>query len=159
MSCGGSCKCEKPIVLFKKLHPDAQIPCYQSVGASGFDLASIEDITIHPGETVIIRTGLACQIPEGWEMQIRPRSGIAAKTPLLMKNAPGTIDCDYLGEVGIIMHCLEVGNTGNRPCKINKGDRIAQGVIAPAVQATIMVTAELTKTVRGHGGYGHTGVN
>lgn len=154
-----SCNCKKPVfVLFKKLRPDANIPAYQTEGASGFDLAAIEDTYVHPGETMIVKTGLACEITPGYEMQIRPRSGVSLNTPLIMKNAPGTIDCDYRGELGIIMHCLQIDADGNRPHRIKKGDRIAQGVIVPVVRAEIAESMiGLSMTNRGAGGYGSTG--
>ena len=138
----------------KKVHPDAVIPQYQTKGAAGFDLVAVEDVTLGPGETTTISTGLAFEIPEGYEMQIRPRSGLTLKTPLRIANAPGTIDSDFRGEVKII-----VTNTSeNKGFYIKKGDRIAQGVIAPVMRAVFEEADDLSETDRGSGGFGSTGV-
>lgn len=139
---------------FKKLDPNAIIPSYQSKGASGFDLHALEETAAPSCSTTLVRTGLAVEIPEGYEMQIRPRSGVSYKTGLMVKNSPGTIDSDYRGEIMIIMY-----NTGERfgHC-IGRGDRIAQGVIMPVIQASIEETEELGSTVRGGDGIGSTGI-
>lgn len=144
----------------KKLHEDSIIPKYQSRGASGFDLHALEEITLEAGETKLIRTGLAFEIPEGFELQIRPRSGLSLKTKLRISNAPGTLDADFRGEACVIME--NTNNTfysknGDRKIVINKGDRIAQGVICPIFQAEF-IEDELTSTERGSGAFGHTGV-
>lgn len=107
---------------------------------------------IYPGQRVLIPTGLAFEIPFGYEVQIRPRSGLSFKTSLLVCNAPGTIDCDYRGEIKIIL-----GNFGNEDVVINHGDRVAQMVIAPVLQAQIQEVSQLSDTVRGDGGFGSTG--
>lgn len=148
------CDCKKKIpVRFKKLVDEAQIPAYQTEGAAGFDLAAAEEKYVPPGQTVVVKTGLACAIPPGYEMQIRPRSGVSLKTGLIIKNSPGTIDSDYRGDIGII-----VFNTGEKfgHC-IKVGDRIAQGVLAPVTKALIEEVEELDETVRGIGGFGSTG--
>lgn len=142
----------------KKLHPDAIIPKYQSVGAAGFDLHALEDVTLYPGNTVAVRTGLAMQIDPGFEVQIRPRSGLSLKTPLRVANSPGTIDCDYRGEVMIIL--TNIDNKTEHPYgayHIKTGDRIAQGIIARVDQARIVEVQSLNETERGAGGFGSTG--
>lgn len=137
----------------KKLHPDAQIPQYAHNGDSGFDLASVEDVYIYPGQQKLVKTGLAMAIPKGYEIQIRPRSGLALKQRITLTNSPGTIDSTYRGEIGVI-----IWNAGESPFVIAKGDRIAQAVLAPVETADIVIVDELDKTDRGDGGYGHTGV-
>jgi dUTP pyrophosphatase len=142
-------------VLVKKLHPDAIIPSYAKPGDAGFDLFAVEDLVVMPGQTAIIKTGLAVAIPEGFEMQIRMRSGASLKTPLIVANAPGTVDSGYRGEVGII-----VRNTHSTlPYTVHKGGRIAQGVIAPVVTAEFTEVDELPDSERGAGGFGSTGSN
>jgi len=155
------CKCKQAVPLkFKRLNPAAQIPAYQTEGAAGFDLAAAEEVLVFPGQTVVVKTGLACAIPPGYEMQIRPRSGVSLKTPLLIKNSPGTIDCDYRGDIGVIVHnCTDPQQYGHVPYVIKVGARIAQGVIKPVIQASIEEVEELDETVRGIGGFGSTGIN
>lgn len=141
-------------VFFKKLNPDAIIPKYQTEGASGVDLHSVEDVTIYAGETKLVKTGLAVQLPKGTELQIRARSGLALKTPYLIKNGVGTVDEDYRGEIGVIISNIsQIGE----PIRIKKGDRIAQGVICPIVKVDIVEVDKLTETTRGEGGFGSTG--
>ncbi len=140
-------------VKIKRAHPDAIMPEYKSEGAAGFDLAACEDVTIPPFERVKINTGLKMEVPEGYEVSIRPRSGLALKGRLLMPNSPGTIDSDYRGEVGLIFL-----NQSPYPVEIAKGDRIAQGVLAPYVRAEWDETEDdLSETVRGASGFGSTG--
>lgn len=140
---------------FKKIKPEAIIPKYQTSGASGFDLHSVENIPIPAGKTVVISTGLAVQVPDGYELQIRPRSGLSRDTGLIIKNSPGTIDSDYRGEIKIIFY-----NTGERYGHyINYGDRVAQGVLVPIIQATIEEAEELDETERQDRGFGHSGIN
>lgn len=145
------------ILYWKKLNVDAIIPQYQSELASGMDLhacLSEDSIEIHPEETVIIPTGLAVAIPQGFEMQIRPRSGLSAKTNLRLPNSPGTIDADYRGEIGIIIEntsCFTIHT-------IKHHDRIAQAVIAPVERAVNKEVHSLNETSRGTGGYGSTGI-
>lgn len=138
----------------KKLHPDAVLPKYQTKGASGFDLVALEDVDIKAGETKLVRTGLSVAVPEGFELQVRPRSGMSLKTNMTVANSPGTVDSDYRGEV-----CVIVKNSlGSNPhVPIKKGDRIAQGVIVPVVQAEILEVESLDETERGAGGFGSTG--
>jgi dUTP pyrophosphatase len=156
-------------IQIKKLHPDAVVPQYQTKGASGFDLVALEDITICPGETKIVKTGIAIAVPEGFELQVRPRSGLSLKTPLRVANSPGTVDSDYRGECCVIMtnssietNCMTdiSGNLIKAMAGtqyIKKGDRIAQGVVCPVVQAEIELVAELDSTDRGAKGFGSTG--
>ena len=146
-SCKGSMDVE-----IKLMHEDAVIPRYESDGAAGFDFSILEDVDVYPGRTYILKTGLAFAIPHGFELQIRPRSGTSFKTSLRIANSPGTIDSDYRGEVGII-----VENIGEYSIKLENGDRIAQGVIAPVVQGAFKVVEDLSETVRGSGGFGSTG--
>ena len=150
-----------PKVLFKRLRPEAIIPEYATPGASGMDVASPVSMSIKSGETVLIPLGFAVAIPEGWELQGRPRSGLSLKTKLRLPNAPGTIDSDYRGEVGVI-----VENTDTDPnfgflspgFTINRGDRIAQLVLCPVARAELVEVDELPDTQRGTGGFGSTGV-
>lgn len=139
-------------IKVSKIDETATIPQYAHKGDSGFDLASTESITIVPGETKLISTGLAFQIPEGYEMQIRPRSGMSVKTKFRVANSPGTIDSNFVGEVKIIAE-----NIGHRPIFIEKGDRIAQGVLCPIYEA-VFVEQELEDTNRGSNGFGSSGV-
>lgn len=141
------------IVKVKRVRKDAVIPQYATPGAAGFDLVAAEDVFLRGGETKLVPTGLSFEIPEGYEMQIRPRSGLSLKTGLRIANAPGTIDSDYRGEVKII-----VENTSNTYHHIEKGDRIAQGVIAPVMRAVFEEADDLSETDRGSGGFGSTGV-
>lgn len=140
-------------VKIKKLNPLAVIPKYQTPGASAFDLHVIEDAEIYAGQTHILKTGLAFEIPFGYELQVVPRSGISAKTKLRIANSPGTVDCDYRGEVGIIVDNIDP----NEPYFITAGDRIAQGKIVPVVQVELEEVEELSSTERGEGGFGSTG--
>jgi len=138
-------------IKIKKINYKAQIPTYGSKGAAGFDFYSTETSVIQPGETQLIRTGIAMEIPEGYELQVRPRSGMSLKTKIRVANSPGTIDSDYRGEIGIILE-----NIGKTIEKVEIGDRIAQGVLNKIEQA-IFLEEELTNTERGEGGYGSTG--
>ncbi|MGG1442123.1 deoxyuridine 5'-triphosphate nucleotidohydrolase [Brevibacillus laterosporus] len=168
-------------VKIKKLHPDAVLPTYATPGSAGFELVAVEQTVIEPGETVKIPLGLAFEIPKGYEMQIRPRSGISLRTKLRQSNSIGTIDSDYRGEVCMMFDniteyndsatCyylniegdeIHVSNgSGFLPSGsyiIQKGDRVAQGVIAPVIQATFFESEKLSDTQRGTGGFGSTGV-
>ncbi len=135
-----------------RVHKDAVIPSYAKKGDAGFDLFAVEDTVVEPGNAAIIKTGLCMAIPEGFEMQIRMRSGASYKTPLIVANAPGTVDSGYRGEIGII-----VRNLASFPYTVKKGDRIAQGVITPVVRATFLETDDLPISDRGSGGFGSTG--
>lgn len=138
-------------VQIKKLNKKAIIPQYQSEGAAGFDFHSISDVKIPPKATVLVKTGLAMAIPSGYEIQVRPRSGMSLKTKIRISNAPGTVDCDFRGEVGII-----VDNIGDETITIQVGDRIAQGVLNEVPQAQFIEVKELDETKRGEGGFGST---
>ena len=165
-------------VKIKRLHPDAVIPKYAHAGDSGFDLVAVEDVAIKPGETVLVKTGLAFEIPAGYELQVRPRSGITLKTKLRVQL--GTVDAGYRGEIGVIVDNIAEdpfenvvpylshidGNDyrtdgeiyPNETYIIRKGDKIAQGVIAPIQQAEFIEVDELSDNERGAGGFGSTGV-
>jgi dUTP pyrophosphatase len=193
-------------VRIKRLHKDAVIPRYAKPGDSGFDLVAVEDVIIAPGETQLVPTGLAFEIPEGYELLVRPRSGVSLRTKLRVANPPGTIDAGFRGEVKVIIdniaqprYLFSIGcaqttqeyatldnekvpteivdtyvytygnndHTEKVPLKvpvgtylIRKGDRIAQGVIAPVIRATFEETdGDLTETERGAGGFGSTGTS
>jgi len=139
-------------ILVKELISTSTVPQYQTEGAAGFDLHSSGTYLIAPGERVLVGTGLAFEIPKGYEMQIRSRSGLALKKGVVVVNAPGTIDSDYRGEVGVILI-----NHGGAGFIVETGDRIAQGVISKVEQATFKVVQELSDTTRGEGGFGSTG--
>lgn len=134
----------------------AIIPEYKSVGAAGCDVCAFlsEPFVLEPGEYAAIPTGLSMEIPVGFEVQVRPRSGLAAKNGITVLNSPGTIDSDYRGEVKIILI-----NHGNSPFAINNGDRIAQLVIASVSSAIFVEVDSLSETDRGQGGFGSTGVS
>ena len=133
---------------------DIELPEYKSTGASGMDVrAAVEStVILRPGEIKLIPTGLKMAIRDGYEIQVRPRSGLALKYGITVTNSPGTIDADYRGPVGIIL-----ANTSNEDFEINRGDRIAQLVIQEVTQAEINVVEELPNTERGAGGFGSTG--
>ncbi len=133
---------------------DLPLPAYQSILAAGLDLLAAVDgaITLAPGARALVPTGLAMALPAGFEAQVRPRSGLAAKHGVTVLNTPGTIDADYRGEVKVILI-----NLGDDPFEISRGDRIAQMVIAPVLQANIVEVEVLSETERGSGGFGSTG--
>jgi dUTP pyrophosphatase len=143
-----------PRVLFRKVRPGALAPRYMSAGAAGLDLASAEEtaVTVEAGARAAVATGLAFEIPVGFEGQVRPRSGLARKVGLTILNAPGTIDSDYRGEVTVLLV-----NLGDAAHVIQPGDRIAQLVIAPVSIAELEEATALSDTTRGSGGFGHTG--
>jgi len=132
--------------------PPLDLPRYETPGAAGMDLRADEPFALAPGERRLVPTGLAVELPPGHEGQVRPRSGLAARHGLGMVNAPGTIDADYRGEIGVLLV-----NHGQAPVSFARGERIAQLVVAPVVQATIEVAEELSDTGRGEGGFGSTG--
>lgn len=140
----------------KKLHKDAILPTYGSKGAAAFDLASIEEFRLLPGDIVKVRTGLAFEIPPGYELEIRPRSGLSFNSKLRIANSPGTIDSDYRGEVEIIVDNI-MGKFPN-PYTITKGQRLAQGIIRKVDQVTFVEVEELNETVRGAKGFGSSGI-
>ena len=137
---------------FKKIHENAIIPNYATFGSSGFDFRCIEDVVVEPGKTELIGTGLIPEIEMGYEMQIRPRSGLSIKYNNYISNSPGTVDNDFRGEIKII-----ITNNTNKEIKFDKGDKIAQGVICPIVQCQIIQTDDVTDTERGEGGFNSTG--
>jgi len=148
-----------PAVRFRRLegNADLPIPAYATAGAAGFDLrAAVPEgapAVLAPGERVLVPTGFACAVPHGYEMQVRPRSGLAVKHGVSIVNSPGTVDSDYRGP---LMVCLI--NLGGEPFAISRGDRIAQAVIAPAPQLELIEADTLDETMRGEGGFGSTGV-
>lgn len=133
----------------------ATVPCYQTSGAAGADVYAFipQDIVLNPGKRVLVPTGLSFQIPEGYEVQVRPRSGLASKNGVTCLNTPGTIDSDYRGEVKVLLI-----NLGEEPFIIRNGDRIAQLVVSPVQQAQFSKVDFLDATERGTGGFGSTGV-
>lgn len=143
---------------FKKLTLQARLPSYATPEAAGMDVRAIcaweDGVTIRPGEQMMVWTGLAVEIPPGWELQVRPRSGLAVRYGVTVANAPGTIDSDYRGEIGV---CLV--NRGTQPFTVRAGDRIAQLVLGRAPQAKIEEVDELSTTARGNQGFGSTGVS
>lgn len=147
---------EKVNVCIKKIEgaEDLEIPRYMTDSAAGVDLYAhiLEDVVLHPGEYKIIPTGIAIQLPEGFEAQIRGRSGLAAKYGIGLVNGIGTIDADYRGEIKVILI-----NWGTNPFNIHRGDRIAQMVIQNIHQVHFVLTDSLDRTSRGDGGFGHTG--
>tara|TARA_Y100000992_G_C21190417_1_gene455304 strand:- start:221 stop:661 length:441 start_codon:yes stop_codon:yes gene_type:complete len=141
-------------ILIKRLSKQINLPKYETEGSSGMDLAAnIEStIKIEPGKTSIIPTGISLTIPFGFEIQVRPRSGLAAKNQISVLNTPGTIDSDYRGEVKVILI-----NLGEKPFIVEKGARIAQMVLCPIIKAKIKEVESLEKTERGSAGFGSTG--
>jgi|TARA_Y100000996_G_C22489255_1_gene629493 dUTP pyrophosphatase len=141
-------------ILIKKLSKEVSLPKYETDGSSGMDLAANikSTIKIEPGKIEIIPTGLALSIPKGFEVQIRPRSGLAAKNKITVLNTPGTIDADYRGEIKVILI-----NLGQEAFRVEKGLRIAQMVICPILRAELEEVADLGQTERGKGGFGSTG--
>lgn len=129
------------------------LPAYASAGAAGMDVVAAEALTLAPGARHAVATGFAIAIPEGFEVQVRPRSGLALKHGITCLNTPGTIDSDYRGEVKVIL-----ANLGDQPFPIARGDRIAQLVPAPVQRARFAEVANLDETARGAGGFGSTGV-
>ena len=143
---------ERIPIEVKLLHPVAKMPEYKTPGAAGFDLCTTTCGLIRPGESVKFELGIAVAIPEGYEMQIRPRSGLSFNTPLMAKNTVGTIDSDYRGELAFILY-----NTGKEPVYVEAGDRICQGVLARVPRADFLLVDKLSETYRGAGGFGSTG--
>lgn len=148
----------KITIKFKRLSEnfnDIPLPSYSTEGSSGLDLrAAVEDkIIIKPFETALVPTNLAVEIPEGYEGQVRPRSGLAAKNFVTVLNTPGTIDSDYRGEIKVILT-----NFGKEDFVVNRGDRIAQLVISKVERAEIVEVQDLNSTKRNEGGFGHTGI-
>lgn len=149
----------KQIEMFLTRDPgcaDLDLPEYKSDGASGMDVRAAVDATavLKPGEIRLIPTGLRCAVPHGYEVQVRPRSGLALKHGIIVVNSPGTIDADYRGPVGIIL-----GNIGSEAFSIERGDRIAQLVVQQVVHPIVTVVDSLDETGRGEGGFGSSGIN
>ncbi len=141
-------------VLIKKLSPEVQLPSYKTLGASGMDLMAFikSSVTVKPKTSFLIPTGLSIAFSKDYEVQIRPRSGLAAKSNISVLNTPGTIDSDYRGEIKVIVY-----NHGNNDFFINNGDRIAQMILMPIVKMELEETNDLPETIRGKGGFGSTG--
>jgi dUTP pyrophosphatase len=148
-----------PISLLIRQKPgceDLPLPRYMSEAAAGMDVCAAVDapVALAPGDVRLIPTGLYVAVPTGFEVQVRPRSGLALKHGLVIVNSPGTIDADYRGEVGII-----VGNVGREPFTVTRGLRIAQLVVAAVAKADVQAVDELPETRRGDGGFGHSGTH
>ena len=141
-------------VLIKKLSSEVKLPSYKTTGASGMDLMAFirSSVTIKPKSSILIPTGLSLAFSEDYEIQIRPRSGLAAKNNISVLNTPGTIDSDYRGEIKVIVY-----NHGSEDFIINNGDRIAQMILMPVIKMELEETSDLPKTIRGEGGFGSTG--
>jgi dUTP pyrophosphatase len=132
--------------------PPLDLPSYQTEGSAGLDLRADEGCALAPGERRLVPTGLAVELPPGHEGQVRPRSGLAVKHGIGMVNAPGTIDEDYRGELGVVLV-----NLGNEPFEVRRGDRVAQLVVAPVTKVEVEVVEALSETGRGADGFGSTG--
>ena len=141
-------------VLIKKLNPSVQLPSYKTSGASGMDLMAYVEkpIILEPGKSCLVPTGLSVAFPKEYEIQIRPRSGLAAKNNISVLNTPGTIDSDYRGEIKIILF-----NHSSKNFVIKNNDRVAQMVLAPIIKMQLEETNELPESIRGKGGFGSTG--
>ncbi len=138
---------------FKRTHPDAVLPAYAHPSDAGMDVRSVADIVISPGGRALVPTGLVAIIPPMYEIQVRPRSGLALKHGVTVLNTPGTIDSGYRGEIGVIL-----ANFGDKEFSVSKGDKVAQLVFAPVVQPEVVETDTIDETDRGAGGFGSTGV-
>lgn len=144
-------------IKWKKLKENAIIPTYaHGKGDSGFDFHCIDNFTLQPGDTKLISTGLVVEIPEGYEMQIRCKSGLSVKNNITIINSPGTIDASYRGEIKIILHKIKA-NQNSEDKVFKKGDKIAQGIICEVFHPDFKVSDDLTKTERNAGGFGSTG--
>ena len=142
-----------PVAVKRLPHAEGlDLPAYATDGAAGMDAVAAEDVTLAPGARHAVATGLALAIPPGYEIQVRPRSGLALKHGITVPNTPGTIDSDYRGELKVILI-----NHGPHPFEVRRGDRIAQLVLAPVTRATWLEVDELDETTRGEGGFGSTG--
>ncbi|MGC1971796.1 MAG: dUTP diphosphatase [Pseudolabrys sp.] len=139
-------------VAVQRLDRDLPLPSYAHPGDAGADLMTTVDLVLEPGERALVPTGIAIALPEGYEAQVRPRSGLAARHGLTVLNSPGTIDADYRGEIRVLL-----ANLGSAAVTITRGMRVAQMVIAPVVRADIVEVASLDNTKRGSGGFGSTG--
>jgi len=156
MSAAREASSETPRVLVSRTpeNPDLPLPAYATAGSAGADLAACLDspIVLGPGDRATVPTGIRVAIPEGYEGEIRPRSGLAARFGVTLANAPGTVDSDYRGEVKILLV-----NLGREPVTVRRGDRVAQMLVRPVSQALFVEAPGLPPTQRGEGGFGHTG--
>lgn len=149
---------------FKKVHPDAKIPEKAHLSDAGMDVCSVEVKRLEPFKPTLVKTGLVANIPEGYELQVRPRSGLSLKYGVTVWNSPGTIDEGYKGEIGVIMlwtpNAVELNAEGEHPSRfiVSKGDRIAQLVLAPVVNVETYEVQDVGTSDRGEGGFGSTGV-
>lgn len=158
---------------FKKVHPDAVLPKYAHEGDAGMDVYAVEDVKLRPFEPTLVKTGLVADIPTGYEIQVRPRSGLALKQGVTVWNSPGTVDCGYRNEIGVILlwspfsppfDVLDKAEFDPAICikeswmVLHKGDRIAQFVVAPVTRCEPVEVTEVSDTERGTGGFGSTGV-
>ncbi len=141
------------IVKIKRLIPEAQLPRYEHPGDSGADLVAVTDYTLQPMQWFAVPTGLSAEVPIGFELQIRPRSGLALRHGVTVLNTPGTVDAGYRGEIKVILL-----NLGSEPFYISKGQKIAQLVVAPVVWAQFEEVDKLTQSQRGSSGFGSTGI-
>ena len=141
-------------ILVKTLKKKIKLPSYETAGSSGMDIMAYTEkkIIINPGKVALVPTGIAVAIPKNYEIQIRPRSGLAAKKAISVLNTPGTIDSDYRGEIKVILI-----NLGNKPFVVNSGDRIAQMIVCPVTKVKFKKVQNLPKTLRDKGGFGSTG--
>ena len=137
---------------FKRIHPDAVLPAYAHPSDAGMDVRSVADLVIPAGGRALVPTGLVAIIPPMYEIQVRPRSGLALKHGVTVLNTPGTIDSGYRGEIGVIL-----ANFGDKDFSVSKGDKVAQLVFAPVVQPEVEETDTIDETDRGAGGFGSTG--
>ncbi|MEZ4269670.1 MAG: dUTP diphosphatase [Myxococcota bacterium] len=150
---------DRPVLRMRWIRPerdsDLPLPRYMTEGAAGMDVvAAVEEpLTLAPGARCVVPTGLALAIPAGFEVQVRPRSGLALRYGVTVPNAPGTIDSDYRGELGVLL-----ANLGSEPYVVRRGERVAQLVVARVAHAQVVVVDSLDDTARGDGGFGHTGV-
>ena len=156
---------------FQKVHPDAKLPTYAHDGDAGMDVCAVEDVLLKPGVPTLVSTGLIADIPPGYEIQVRPRSGLALKQGITVWNAPGTVDSNYRGIIGVILYLspcrVETRHIDDTICtfaaqpyvpyEIKKGDRIAQLVVAPVTTCEPFEVTEVSETDRGTGGFGSTG--
>ena len=141
-------------ILVKKFDKNIKLPTYKTSGSSGMDLVAYikDEITINPGKTAMVPTGISVAVPKNYEIQIRPRSGLAAKKSISVLNTPGTVDSDYRGEIKIILI-----NSSKKSFVVKSGDRVAQIVLCPVAKCKLREVKNLPKTVRGKGGFGSTG--
>jgi len=142
----------RPTLRVQRLSERAVLPLYATEQAAGLDLFASEPASLAPGERAVVQTGLCIEIPDGFEGQVRPRSGLAARHGITVLNSPGTIDSDYRGEIRVLLV-----NLSREPHTIQPGDRVAQLVVCPVARARLVEAAELGGTARGAGGFGHTG--